>query len=85
MEPEGSLTLLKVPATCPYPEPARSHLLKIILFFFSAPVSSELSLPSGFPTKALYAHLLSLTHATCPANPILDFIARKIIGEEYRS
>jgi hypothetical protein len=24
MEPEGSLPRLQVPATCPYPEPARS-------------------------------------------------------------
>jgi len=24
MKPEGSISLLQVPATCPYPEPARS-------------------------------------------------------------
>jgi len=27
MEPEGSLPRLQVPATCPYPEPARSSPL----------------------------------------------------------
>jgi len=31
MEPEGSLSLSQVPATCPYPEPARSSLYPYIL------------------------------------------------------
>jgi len=40
--------------------------------------------PSGFPTKNLYAFLICLIRATCPAYPILlDFITLIIFGEAY--
>jgi len=42
--------------------------------------------PSGFPTKTLYRLLPSAIRATCSSHRILlDFITRKILGEEYRS
>ena len=84
MEPEGSLPHSQVPATCPYPEPARSspypphpNSWRSILILSS---HLRLGLPNGlfptdFSTKTLYTPLLSPIRATCPAHLILlDFI-----------
>jgi hypothetical protein len=65
-----------------------SHFLKIYLNII---LPSKPGPPSGlfrsdFPTKTLYTPLSSTIRATCPAHLILlDFIARAILGEEYRS
>jgi len=95
MKPEGSLPHSQVLATCPYPQAARSSPYpahptswRSILILSS---HLHLGLPSalfssGFHTKTLYMPLLSPIHATCLAHLILlDFITRKILGEQYRS
>ena len=94
MQPEGSLPHIQVPATCPYPEPDQSSprpphtSLRSILILSSLlylGLSSDLFL-LGFPTKTLYAPLLSLKCATCPAYLILlRMIMQIIFGVGYRS
>ena len=94
MEREVSLPHSKMPATYPYPEPARSspyptsYFLKIHLNIIlpSMPQSPKWSLSLRYTTKTLNKPFLSPIRATCPAHLILPaFIARKILGEEYRS
>jgi hypothetical protein len=75
-EPKGSSPCSQEPSTGPYPEPVRSSPYHPIL---SLPrsiliLSTHLRLglpsgllPSGFPTKILYAFLVATIRATCPA------------------
>jgi len=92
MEPECSLLHSQVPATCPYPEPARSSPYPHIplpeypsLYYppIYAWVSQVVSFPQVSPPKPC-THLSPIS-ATCPNHLILlDFITRTILGEEYR-
>ena len=67
------------------PHPTSWRLFLILSSHLSMGIPSGL-VPSGFHTKTLYTPLLSPIHATCSAHLILlDFITRKILGEEYRS
>ena len=79
MEPECSLPHSQVPATYPYPEPARSSPCPHVLLpedpsqyspIYALGLPSGL-FPSGFPTKILYKPLFSSIRATCPMHLIL--------------
>jgi len=79
MEPEGSLPHSQQPATYPYHEPHQSsscpppRFLKICFNTILPSMPGLLSgfFQPGFPTKILYASLLSPRRATCPAHLIL--------------
>jgi hypothetical protein len=93
MEPESSLLCSQEPATGPYTEPDNSsHTLQPFFLRFILILSSYLCsglssglFASGFPTKILYAFLISTIHAICSAYLILhDLIILIIPGEKYK-
>jgi hypothetical protein len=74
MEPEASLPCSQEPSASPYPEPDQSSPYHPILslwdtFYYYRPtyVLVFLMVPSGFPTKTLYAFFSPML-ATCPAH-----------------
>jgi len=93
METEESLSCSWEPATVPYPKPNESSTQISAQFLRTVlKLSSHLSLRlpsgsfhSGFPSKILYALLISPMLVTSPVHfIILDFITVPIIGEGYK-
>ena len=80
METEGSLPHSQVPATCPYP------ISQLNIIHPSTPVSKAVSFPQISPPKPCIRLSCPPICTICPYHLILlDFITRKILGEEYRS
>jgi len=83
-----------VPATCPYPEPARSSPYPHItlpedpsLYYppICAWVFQMVSIPQVSPPQPRTRRSFAPLRATCPAHPILlDLITQKILVEQYR-
>ena len=94
-EPEGSLLHLQEPTTCRYPKPDQfspcnpHHTSRKSILILSSHLCLGLPsglFPSGFPTKTLYAPILSRLCATCSTHVILlSLITWIIFGEKYRS
>jgi hypothetical protein len=93
MEPEGSLPSSQVPATCPYPETARSspdlhtHLPKIHINIIlpSTSGSPQWSLSLRFHHQTPVHASLRPIRATCPTHlNLLDLITRTMLGDGYR-
>jgi hypothetical protein len=78
------ITVFTKPSTAPYPEPDQSNpyhptlpLRSILILFIHLRLGLPSGLfPSGFRTSILYAFLVSLIHATCPAHLILFDLIR---------
>ena len=93
MELESSLPHSQQPATCPYPEPARSSYVSISHSYRSILILSShlcLDLPSGFlppslVTKTLVSLLYSIHATRSDYFMFRNSITRTIFGEQYRS
>ena len=70
------------PVHAPIPSSWRST---VILSYHLQLVLPSGLFPTGFPTKALYAPLLSPRRATCPVYLILLDLITRMFDEEYRS
>ena len=82
MKFEGSLPRLQVSTTCPYPEPNKSspphptswRSILMLFTYLRLGLSSGL-FPSSFPTKILYAPLLSPYVLHVPPVPLFSILS----------
>ena len=91
MEPESSLPHSHEPVPIPK-QTDRVHaptnqFFNIYILMLSSHLSQSLPsglLPTGLPTKSLYAFLYSPICITCPVDPSLpDLVTRITVGEKY--